>query len=147
MCHVFKISKIRRQYYLKNETKIVEIREYNVGDKDTFINKMSISGVFVTFWPCFFKKLSLIFGQQSDMPKVICIKLKKQIFPWFWNRVSILFVSFTRGDGTQNKIWTTKWQEFFRCNGLFYVFSVLSNEQFMKFLQCVPTYLVLRFVE
>ena len=43
MCHVFKISKIRRQYYLKNETKIVEIREYNVGDKLIFNNFLSIA--------------------------------------------------------------------------------------------------------
>ena len=43
MCHVFKISKIRRQYYLKNETKIVEIREYNVGDKLIFNNFLSIT--------------------------------------------------------------------------------------------------------
>ena len=43
MCHVFKISKIRRQYYLENETKIVEIREYNVGDKLIFNNFLSIA--------------------------------------------------------------------------------------------------------
>ena len=43
MCHVYKISKIRRQYYLKNETKIVEIREYNVGDKLIFNNFLSIA--------------------------------------------------------------------------------------------------------
>ena len=43
MFHGFKMPKIRRQYYLKNETKIVEIREYNVGDKLIFNNFLSIA--------------------------------------------------------------------------------------------------------
>ena len=114
--------------------------------KDTFIIIAAILRGFETFKVVVLRQLAYFFGQQSDTPEVISIKLRHKILYLWRFRMSICINRRTLISQTQNKIWTTKWHTFLGGHGQFPVFSAQTHDECLKLKQRDAIYLVPRFV-
>ena len=113
---------------------------------DTFIIIAAILRGFETFKVVVLRQLAYFFGQQSDTPKVISIKLRHKILCLWRFRMSISINNRTLISQTQNKIWTTKWHTFLGGHGQFPVFSAQTHDGCLKLKQREAMYFVPWFV-